>query len=61
MTKKDYIFIARMIKYNTCNIEIGKPNATRKVYKRALILDLCNLFKDDNKLFDKDRFIKACE
>ena len=61
MSKKDYIFIARMIKYNTCSIEIGKPKATRKVYKRALILDLCNVFKDDNKLFDKDRFIKACE
>ena len=61
MTRKDYRLIAKLIKDNTCSIEIGKPNATRKVYKKALIKELCAMFKDDNKLFNKDRFIKACE
>ena len=57
MTRKDYIFIARMIKYNTC-LELEDSD---KLNKKALILDLCNVFEDDNKLFNRNRFIKACE
>jgi len=57
MTRKDYIFIAKIIKDNT---SINGDTIT-KVNKGALIVDLCEMFKDDNNLFNSDRFIKACE
>ena len=61
MTRKDYIFIAKLIKDNTCSIEIGKVKDIHIVYKVDLVEELCDMFKDDNKLFNKDKFIKACE
>ena len=57
MTKKDYIFIAKIIKDSTTLDTYGD----KIVHKEDLINDLCYMFKDDNNLFNKDRFIKACE
>ena len=54
MTKKDYISFARAIKNNT------QITNTKNINKYSLIDDLSIVFKDDNSLFDKDRFIDAC-
>ena len=49
MTKKDYIKIAECFKkYGSIN------NQSR------LVNGLCKIFKNDNPLFDKDTFLKAC-
>ena len=58
MTRKDYIKIARIIKDN----EVGIVN-TNDLYLRKdnLINDLVLMFEDDNSLFDRQRFIDACE
>ena len=57
LTRKDYIKIARIIKDNTI------PQVQRKdtLDKDNLIDDLSIVFKNDNTLFDKQRFIEACE
>ena len=57
MTRKDYVKIARIIKDNTI------PQVQRKdtLDKDNLIDDLSIVFKNDNTLFDKQRFIEACE
>ena len=58
MTRKDYIKIARIIKDN----KLYTNNSTRKILKHDnLINDLCIMFKEDNSLFDRQRFIDACE
>ena len=57
MTRKDYIFIAKIIKDSSTLDSYGDVI----VHKEDLINDLCHMFKGDNNLFDKDRFIKACE
>ena len=57
MTRKDYIQFARIIKDN----KLYTNNSTRKILKHdSLIDDLCDMFKQDNSLFDKERFINAC-
>ena len=58
MTKKDYELIASNIKY--CTIRCN--NNTRSIVnKQRLIRELCEDLKQDNNLFDKDKFVKACE
>ena len=59
MTRKHYILIAKIIKDNTF-IHNDKPMMSN-INKDCLIVDLCEMFKDDNKLFNKDRFIEACK
>ena len=56
MTKKDYIKIAKIIKDNTHAI-----NLIVVLNKDNLIHDLVLMFEDDNNIFDRDRFINACE
>ena len=60
MTKKDYIKIASIIKDNT-RIEQSQAMIIEVLSKDKLIDDLCIMFKKDNSLFDKQRFIDACE
>ena len=55
MTRKDYIKIAKIIKDNT--MQDTQPILN----KDSLINDLCVVLKQDNNLFDKYRFIDACE
>ena len=58
MTRKHYIKIASIIRSN----KIYTNNSNNKVLKHDnLVNDLCIMFKRDNSLFDKDRFINACE
>ena len=47
MTKKDYIKIASIIKDNKLN--------------DVVVDDFVIMFKKDNKRFNKERFIKACQ
>ena len=58
MTRKDYIKIARIIKDN----KLYTNNSTRKILKfDSFINDLSDVLKQDNNLFDRQRFIQACE
>ena len=53
MTRKDYIKIARIIsKARICKNTLDS---------NELISDLCIVLKEDNSLFDRQRFINACE
>ena len=62
MSKKDYIKIAYIIKdnsFNGCPLEQNEPY--EEIDRQRLIGDLCSMFKQDNKLFNKQRFIDACQ
>ena len=54
LSRKYYRLIAKAIKSNTFN-------NNRKLNKDTLITDLCAEFKADNGLFNRDRFVDACE
>ena len=57
MTRTHFESIARIINDN----KLYSNNTTRKVLKHdSLILDMCDMLKEDNSLFDKQRFILAC-
>lgn len=58
MSRKHYRMIAKIIKDN----EVGIVN-TNDLYLRKdnIINDLVLMFEDDNYLFDRDKFIQACE
>lgn len=51
MSKKDYIKIAEVLKYHR---ERDPSTVDSIAFELALV------FKLDNELFDKDRFMKAC-
>jgi len=53
MTRKDYIKIAKIIKDS-------RLNDTQYLVKKILIDELCVMFKQDNSLFSRDKFIDAC-
>tara|TARA_R100001530_G_scaffold27779_1_gene22091 strand:- start:245 stop:457 length:213 start_codon:yes stop_codon:yes gene_type:complete len=70
MSRKDYIMIARIIKDSTskgCKLLNDENKATNKhlivdvLDKNTLMIQLCIMFKEDNSLFDKARFVDACE
>jgi len=56
MTRKDYKAIAKAINMSTI---ITRKDITY-IDKDLLIDDLCYIFKSDNGLFDRYRFIDAC-
>ena len=57
LSRKYYRMIAKCIKSN----KIYSNNSTRKIIKMDnLINDLCVELKQDNNLFNKDRFVDAC-
>ena len=58
MTKKHYIKIAETIKDNTI---VTGDDMIYTINKTNLVIDLCKVFKTDNVLFDKIRFISACD
>ena len=58
MTRKTYIAVAMIIKSNTL-VKSGKMLPT--LNKTALVSELCTMFKADNSLFDRKRFIDACD
>ena len=52
MTRKDYIKIAKIVKDNSDSIVI--------IDRLPFIDALCDMFKEDNELFYKGKFIDAC-
>ena len=58
MTRKHYVKIAKIIKDNT----IYSNNSTRRILKKDSFVDIiCDMLYEDNSLFDRQRFINACE
>ena len=55
MSRKDYVKIARIIKDSTHAYDYNGLD------KHKLIDELCIVLKQDNSLFDKARFVEACE
>ena len=57
-SEQHYIAIANIIK------DLRQPNPTQPGYTvvdtRSLTARLADLFKNDNPLFDRNKFIKAC-
>ena len=49
--KRHYEDIAKVIKYS---------KSFNLVYKKELVNSFCDMFIEDNKLFSRTRFIKAC-
>jgi len=62
LTRKHYKMIALAIKDNTEVIQVGdKINDIEQVINvDGLIHSLCYEFKQDNNLFNKDKFVEAC-
>ena len=54
MTKKDYVAIAGAIDLATVSYD------HEIVVKISLVERLSSIFKEDNPLFDAERFMKAC-
>ena len=55
MSRKDYIMIAKIIKDNTLR-------DTQPILNKDSFVDiLCDMLYEDNNLFDRARFINACE
>ena len=58
MSRKHYVQLARIIKDN----KLYTNNSSRKILKfDSFINDLSDVLKQDNNLFDRQRFIQACE
>ena len=64
MTRKHYIKVAKIIKDSTLLYKYRDSNDGRKmlptINKTLLVSELCTMFKADNSLFDRQRFINAC-
>ena len=60
MTRKHYRAIAKAIKDNSFNINDLHVKNVVIINKHSLINDLCIMLKNDNRLFNKDIFIDAC-
>ena len=58
MTKKDYIKIASIIKDNTLDVS-GKMLPS--INKVKLVSELSMMFKRDNTLFNRSKFVEACD
>ena len=58
MSKKDYVKIASIIKDNTLNAS-GKMLPS--VNKIKLVSELSVMFKRDNGLFNRSKFVEACD
>lgn len=60
MTKKDYIVIARVIRESDMDIApLDNPHGF-ELDKILLMSKLAHYFKEDNDLFDEDKFNEAC-
>lgn len=64
MTRKHYIKVAKIVKDSTLLYKYRDSNDGRKmlptINKTLLVSELCTMFKADNSLFDRQRFINAC-
>ena len=58
MTRKDYIKIASIIKDNTIN---NSGKMLPSINKVKLVSELSVMFKRDNGLFNRSKFVEACD
>ena len=58
MTKKHYIDIAEVVKDSTI---VNGDDMIHTINKTSLVIGLCKVFKQDNILFNKIKFIDACD
>ena len=58
LSRKYYIMIARVISDSTIK---QQGNNIIHIDKGLLLYDLCYQLEQDNSLFNKDRFIDACD
>ena len=58
LSRKYYRTIAKTIKDNTL---VNNGMMLPTVNKTNLVSDLCKVLKEDNSLFDRNRFINACD
>ena len=61
MTRKTYIAVAKIVKDTTRVNVRGDESMLPTINKTALVSELCTMFKADNSLFDRARFIDACD
>ena len=54
MTRKHYISISKAIRQSKCNY------SRNKIDKDILVDELCIIFARDNNLFNRSRFVDAC-
>ena len=59
LSRKYYKMIAKCIKDSTTEDKSGHNQSI--LDKNDLVQDLCNEFKADNGLFNRDRFEDACD
>jgi hypothetical protein len=60
MTKKDYIQFAAMFNNNKPTTK-ASPHYDSLMYQwTTLIFDTIRIFKEDNRLFQQDKFLIAC-
>ncbi len=60
MTKKDYIKLAKLISDTSNVIDGNHPEGQLFIRTSNLIAGLCDILKEDNPRFDRERFITAC-
>lgn len=60
MTKKDYIKIAEVIKNNTIKVIKNNTIEYKTLDRYAFILEMCDVFEEDNSNFNKEKFFDAC-
>ena len=58
-SKQHYKAIASIIKESTMYTDDRESNFT-VIPKVRLVTELCHVFQEDNPLFDKEKFSKAC-
>ena len=58
MSRKHYIAVAKIVKDNTV---VKGDKMLPTLNKVAMVSELCTLFKADNSLFDRQKFISACD
>ena len=58
MSRKDYIKIASIIKDNTLN---NSGKMLPSINKVKLVSELSTMFKRDNELFNRSKFVQACQ
>ena len=60
MSRKDYIQLARIIKDNSYELDHQLTSGKKWIKKNSFINDLCDVLKQDNRNFNRLRFIDAC-
>ena len=61
MTRKHYKAIAKIVKESSERTFDENYKQSYVISRNTLIDELCIIFKRDNSLFSKDKFVNACK